>query len=78
MRTSHGPQHYPDNGLVSGTRGEVSRNQEVSWSVIFRRKDSMNCLVNVLIWVSYFDDIHRHPIYSEAFVREEMLPDDEL
>ncbi|GBM63370.1 hypothetical protein AVEN_185475-1 [Araneus ventricosus] len=22
-----GPQHYPDNGLVSGTRGEVSRNQ---------------------------------------------------
>ncbi|GBO26044.1 hypothetical protein AVEN_39950-1 [Araneus ventricosus] len=23
-----GPQHYPDNGLVSGTRGEVSRNQE--------------------------------------------------
>ncbi|GBM64181.1 hypothetical protein AVEN_89031-1 [Araneus ventricosus] len=24
-----GPQHYPDNGLVSGTRGEVSRNQEV-------------------------------------------------
>ncbi|GBM95496.1 hypothetical protein AVEN_101484-1 [Araneus ventricosus] len=22
------PQHYPDNGLVSGTRGEVSRNQE--------------------------------------------------
>ncbi|GBN28080.1 hypothetical protein AVEN_223626-1 [Araneus ventricosus] len=23
-----GPQHYPDNGLVSGTRGKVSRNQE--------------------------------------------------
>ncbi|GBM07176.1 hypothetical protein AVEN_15422-1 [Araneus ventricosus] len=23
-----GPQHYPDNELVSGTRGEVSRNQE--------------------------------------------------
>ncbi|GBL73100.1 hypothetical protein AVEN_128250-1 [Araneus ventricosus] len=23
-----GPQHYPDNGLVSGTRGELSRNQE--------------------------------------------------
>ncbi|GBM78290.1 hypothetical protein AVEN_46992-1 [Araneus ventricosus] len=23
-----GPQHYPDNGLVSGTRGEVSHNQE--------------------------------------------------
>ncbi|GBM67505.1 hypothetical protein AVEN_73651-1 [Araneus ventricosus] len=23
-----GPQHYPDNGLVSGTRGEGSRNQE--------------------------------------------------
>ncbi|GBM40796.1 hypothetical protein AVEN_80803-1 [Araneus ventricosus] len=23
-----GPQHYPDTGLVSGTRGEVSRNQE--------------------------------------------------
>ncbi|GBM81346.1 hypothetical protein AVEN_50806-1 [Araneus ventricosus] len=23
-----GPQHYPDNGLVSGTKGEVSRNQE--------------------------------------------------
>ncbi|GBL76033.1 Putative protein in type-1 retrotransposable element R1DM [Araneus ventricosus] len=23
-----GPQHYPYNGLVSGTRGEVSRNQE--------------------------------------------------
>ncbi|GBN83542.1 hypothetical protein AVEN_153942-1, partial [Araneus ventricosus] len=23
-----GPQHYPDNGLVSVTRGEVSRNQE--------------------------------------------------
>ncbi|GBM29613.1 hypothetical protein AVEN_130091-1 [Araneus ventricosus] len=23
-----GPQHYPGNGLVSGTRGEVSRNQE--------------------------------------------------
>ncbi|GBN88290.1 hypothetical protein AVEN_199516-1 [Araneus ventricosus] len=22
-----GPQHYPDNGLVSGTRDEVSRNQ---------------------------------------------------
>ncbi|GBL65904.1 hypothetical protein AVEN_160887-1 [Araneus ventricosus] len=40
-----GPQHYLDNGLVSGTRGEVSRNQEeevyrclrnttVSWFVI--------------------------------------------
>ncbi|GBN50220.1 hypothetical protein AVEN_152648-1, partial [Araneus ventricosus] len=24
-----GPQHYPDNGLVSGTRGEVSRNHDV-------------------------------------------------
>ncbi|GBM87701.1 hypothetical protein AVEN_57219-1 [Araneus ventricosus] len=23
-----GPQHYRDNGLASGTRGEVSRNQE--------------------------------------------------
>ncbi|GBN00832.1 hypothetical protein AVEN_2903-1 [Araneus ventricosus] len=23
-----GPQHYHDNGFVSGTRGEVSRNQE--------------------------------------------------
>ncbi|GBM86797.1 hypothetical protein AVEN_215225-1 [Araneus ventricosus] len=23
-----GPQHYLDNGLVSGSRGEVSRNQE--------------------------------------------------
>ncbi|GBM16963.1 hypothetical protein AVEN_274294-1 [Araneus ventricosus] len=23
-----GPQHYSDNGLASGTRGEVSRNQE--------------------------------------------------
>ncbi|GBM51555.1 hypothetical protein AVEN_184879-1, partial [Araneus ventricosus] len=22
------PLHYPDNGLVSGTRGKVSRNQE--------------------------------------------------
>ncbi|GBM79997.1 hypothetical protein AVEN_108649-1 [Araneus ventricosus] len=27
-----GPQHYPDNGLVSGTRGEVSRNQEAEVS----------------------------------------------
>ncbi|GBL85519.1 hypothetical protein AVEN_34678-1 [Araneus ventricosus] len=28
-----GPQHYPDNGLVSGTRGEVSRNQEEELSL---------------------------------------------
>ncbi|GBM92418.1 hypothetical protein AVEN_240729-1 [Araneus ventricosus] len=29
-----GPQRYPDNGLVSGTRGEVSRNQEEEEEVI--------------------------------------------
>ncbi|GBN85964.1 hypothetical protein AVEN_200387-1 [Araneus ventricosus] len=28
-----GSQHYPDNGLVSGTRGEVSHNQEEEVSI---------------------------------------------
>ncbi|GBM31522.1 Putative protein in type-1 retrotransposable element R1DM [Araneus ventricosus] len=29
-----GPQHYPDNGRVTGTKVEVSRNQEEIWAVI--------------------------------------------
>ncbi|GBN75360.1 hypothetical protein AVEN_198499-1 [Araneus ventricosus] len=57
--------HLPDSDIVSR-------------SIILRRKDSMKCPVNVLIWVSYFDDIHRHPIYSETFDRDKMLPGDEL
>ncbi|GBM40346.1 hypothetical protein AVEN_85405-1 [Araneus ventricosus] len=28
-----GPQYYPDNGLVSGTKGEVFRNQEENGDV---------------------------------------------
>ncbi|GBN25414.1 hypothetical protein AVEN_59849-1 [Araneus ventricosus] len=34
-----GPQHYPDNGLVSGTRGEVSHNQEEEVSISSNDKE---------------------------------------
>ncbi|GBN11598.1 hypothetical protein AVEN_23577-1 [Araneus ventricosus] len=47
--------------------------------IVFRSEEkTMNYSVSILIWVSYFDDIHRHPIYSETFDRDEMLPDDDL
>ncbi|GBL85726.1 hypothetical protein AVEN_193175-1 [Araneus ventricosus] len=41
-----GPQHYPDNGLVSGTTGKVSRNQE----------EEVTVLSDVPVLISDFND----------------------
>ncbi|GBN22367.1 hypothetical protein AVEN_186223-1 [Araneus ventricosus] len=56
-----GPQHYPDNGLVTGTRGKVSRNQEEEEEARTRFSDAIFGAKPTNAFFSFFFSLLSNP-----------------
>ncbi|KAF8785108.1 hypothetical protein HNY73_010695 [Argiope bruennichi] len=78
-------QNYETQSQILETRwryemtfSHAPHSEKVSCSFILERKDSVNQPVNVVFRVSFSHENHRLLLNVETFVRDNMLPGDEL